>query len=201
MLPAPPRAAGSDAQIRSSAMSARLQALGLVHRRRLGVRQEINQRFCRNRLLGHIRGRKRIAAAERARGTRRLCHRRRRPRRRGERRTRPRAGLRAGAEVVLHATADARIVLIGGAPTDGERHIWSSFPAPMRESSRPNATGRRAGSRKCRGTRSNRYHFQNETETRSPRQCVLSTIEIRRTMYALWQNRSSGTRGVTISLG
>jgi len=24
--------------------------------RRLGVRQEINQRFCRNRLLGHIRG-------------------------------------------------------------------------------------------------------------------------------------------------
>ena len=26
--------------------------------------------------------------------------------------------------MVLHATADARIVLIGGAPIDGERHIW-----------------------------------------------------------------------------
>jgi redox-sensitive bicupin YhaK (pirin superfamily) len=32
-----------------------------------------------------------------------------------------------GAEVVLHATADARIVLIGGAPIDGERHIWWNF--------------------------------------------------------------------------
>jgi len=32
-----------------------------------------------------------------------------------------------GAEVALHATADARIVLIGGAPIDGERHIWWNF--------------------------------------------------------------------------
>jgi redox-sensitive bicupin YhaK (pirin superfamily) len=29
--------------------------------------------------------------------------------------------------VVLHATADARIVLIGGASIDGERHIWWNF--------------------------------------------------------------------------
>jgi redox-sensitive bicupin YhaK (pirin superfamily) len=32
-----------------------------------------------------------------------------------------------GAEVALHATADARIALIGGAPIDGERHIWWNF--------------------------------------------------------------------------
>jgi len=29
-----------------------------------------------------------------------------------------------GAEVALRATSDARMVLIGGAPIDGERHIW-----------------------------------------------------------------------------
>jgi redox-sensitive bicupin YhaK (pirin superfamily) len=29
-----------------------------------------------------------------------------------------------GAEVALRATTDARIALIGGAPIDGERHIW-----------------------------------------------------------------------------
>jgi hypothetical protein len=44
-----------------------------------------------------------------------------------QRRTRPHAVLHPGAEVVLHATADARIVLIGGAPIDGERHIWWNF--------------------------------------------------------------------------
>jgi redox-sensitive bicupin YhaK (pirin superfamily) len=32
-----------------------------------------------------------------------------------------------GAEVALHATADAHVVLIGGAPIDGERHIWWNF--------------------------------------------------------------------------
>jgi redox-sensitive bicupin YhaK (pirin superfamily) len=32
-----------------------------------------------------------------------------------------------GAEVVLRATTDARISLIGGAPIDGERHIWWNF--------------------------------------------------------------------------
>jgi hypothetical protein len=107
-----------------------------------------------------------------------------------------------GAEVVLHATADARIVLIGGAPIDGERHIWwnfvSSSNARIEQAKRDWKEGRFP---KVPGTRSNRYHFQNETETRPPRQCVLLTIEIRRTMYALWQNRSSGTRGVTTSLG
>jgi redox-sensitive bicupin YhaK (pirin superfamily) len=32
-----------------------------------------------------------------------------------------------GAKAVLHALADARIALIGGAPVDGERHIWWNF--------------------------------------------------------------------------
>jgi redox-sensitive bicupin YhaK (pirin superfamily) len=32
-----------------------------------------------------------------------------------------------GAEVVLRAADDARIALIGGAPIDGERHIWWNF--------------------------------------------------------------------------
>jgi redox-sensitive bicupin YhaK (pirin superfamily) len=32
-----------------------------------------------------------------------------------------------GAEVVLRALTDARLALIGGAPIDGERHIWWNF--------------------------------------------------------------------------
>ena len=32
-----------------------------------------------------------------------------------------------GADVVLRATDDARIVLIGGTPIDGERHIWWNY--------------------------------------------------------------------------
>ena len=32
-----------------------------------------------------------------------------------------------GAEVALQATTDARIMLIGGAPIDGERHLWWNF--------------------------------------------------------------------------
>ena len=32
-----------------------------------------------------------------------------------------------GAEVVLRASADARIALIGGTPINGERHIWWNF--------------------------------------------------------------------------
>lgn len=32
-----------------------------------------------------------------------------------------------GAEVVLRAVTDARLALIGGAPIDGERHIWWNF--------------------------------------------------------------------------
>jgi redox-sensitive bicupin YhaK (pirin superfamily) len=33
----------------------------------------------------------------------------------------------SGAAVRLHATVDARIVLLGGAPIEGERHIWWNF--------------------------------------------------------------------------
>lgn len=33
----------------------------------------------------------------------------------------------AGAKATLRATTDARIVLLGGAPLDGERHIWWNF--------------------------------------------------------------------------
>ena len=29
--------------------------------------------------------------------------------------------------MVLHAITDARIALLGGAPLDGERHIWWNF--------------------------------------------------------------------------
>src|SRR5919198_639956 len=32
-----------------------------------------------------------------------------------------------GPEVALRATTDARLVLLGGAPIDGERHIWWNF--------------------------------------------------------------------------
>ncbi len=32
-----------------------------------------------------------------------------------------------GADVLLRATTDARIVLLGGSPIDGERHIWWNF--------------------------------------------------------------------------
>ncbi len=32
-----------------------------------------------------------------------------------------------GAQVALHAITDARIALLGGAPLDGERHIWWNF--------------------------------------------------------------------------
>jgi redox-sensitive bicupin YhaK (pirin superfamily) len=32
-----------------------------------------------------------------------------------------------GADVALRATTDTRIVLLGGAPIDGERHIWWNF--------------------------------------------------------------------------
>jgi hypothetical protein len=38
-----------------------------------------------------------------------------------------------GAEVVLRAAAGARLVLVGGAPLDGERHIWWNFVSSSRE--------------------------------------------------------------------
>jgi redox-sensitive bicupin YhaK (pirin superfamily) len=34
---------------------------------------------------------------------------------------------REGAPVVLHADAESRVALIGGAPLDGERHVWWNF--------------------------------------------------------------------------
>lgn len=37
-----------------------------------------------------------------------------------------------GAEVVLRAVTDARIALIGGAPIDGERHVWWNFVSSSR---------------------------------------------------------------------
>ena len=38
-----------------------------------------------------------------------------------------------GAEVALHAPVAARIVLLGGAPLQGERHIWWNFVSSSRE--------------------------------------------------------------------
>ena len=35
--------------------------------------------------------------------------------------------LRIGAEVLIQADGPARVVLLGGAPLDGERHIWWNF--------------------------------------------------------------------------
>ena len=38
-----------------------------------------------------------------------------------------------GAEVILHATVAARIALLGGAPLQGERHIWWNFVSSSTE--------------------------------------------------------------------
>jgi redox-sensitive bicupin YhaK (pirin superfamily) len=38
-----------------------------------------------------------------------------------------------GAEVTLHATGEARVVLLGGAPLEGERHVWWNFVSSSRE--------------------------------------------------------------------
>jgi redox-sensitive bicupin YhaK (pirin superfamily) len=38
-----------------------------------------------------------------------------------------------GAEIVLRATRAARLVLVGGAPIDGERHIWWNFVSSSTE--------------------------------------------------------------------
>ena len=37
------------------------------------------------------------------------------------------------AQVALHAIADARIALLGGAPLDGERHIWWNFVSSSKD--------------------------------------------------------------------
>jgi redox-sensitive bicupin YhaK (pirin superfamily) len=38
-----------------------------------------------------------------------------------------------GPTPLLRAESDARVVLIGGAPLDGERHIWWNFVSSSRE--------------------------------------------------------------------
>jgi redox-sensitive bicupin YhaK (pirin superfamily) len=38
-----------------------------------------------------------------------------------------------GAEVALRAESDSRVVLVGGAPLDGQRHIWWNFVASSKE--------------------------------------------------------------------
>jgi redox-sensitive bicupin YhaK (pirin superfamily) len=37
------------------------------------------------------------------------------------------------ADVILRANADSRLVLIGGAPLDGERHVWWNFVSSSKE--------------------------------------------------------------------
>ncbi|WP_049622158.1 pirin family protein [Frateuria defendens] len=45
-----------------------------------------------------------------------------------------RMAVQAGGETAsLHATAASRVVLFGGAPLDGERHLWWNFVASSRE--------------------------------------------------------------------
>ena len=38
-----------------------------------------------------------------------------------------------GAHMALHAITDARIALLGGAPLDGERHIWWNFVSSSKD--------------------------------------------------------------------
>lgn len=55
-----------------------------------------------------------------------------------------------GSIPVLRAESPARVILLGGAPVDGERHICgTSCPARRQGSSRPSATGRRAAFQEC----------------------------------------------------
>ena len=39
----------------------------------------------------------------------------------------------AGAEITLRAQAEARVMLLGGAPMDGERHIWWNFVSSSKD--------------------------------------------------------------------
>lgn len=39
----------------------------------------------------------------------------------------------SGGEVTLRADSDSRIVLLGGAPLDGKRHVWWNFVSSSRE--------------------------------------------------------------------
>jgi redox-sensitive bicupin YhaK (pirin superfamily) len=38
-----------------------------------------------------------------------------------------------GVEAVLHSQSASRVVLLGGAPIDGVRHIWWNFVSSSRE--------------------------------------------------------------------
>jgi len=49
--PHPGAVAAVTRTIGSGALSAWLQAFGLVHRRRLGIREKVDKRLCRDRLL------------------------------------------------------------------------------------------------------------------------------------------------------
>jgi redox-sensitive bicupin YhaK (pirin superfamily) len=53
----------------------------------------------------------------------------------GERRVGPgvMAVLRSGAEVTVEAEEPARLMLLGGAPLDGDRHIWWNFVSSSKE--------------------------------------------------------------------
>ena len=42
-------------------------------------------------------------------------------------------GIRAGFRPVLRADVDARLMLVGGAPLDGDRHLWWNFVSSSRE--------------------------------------------------------------------
>ena len=43
------------------------------------------------------------------------------------------AVLEAGTEPLLRAKTDARVMLLGGAPLDGHRHVWWNFVSSSRE--------------------------------------------------------------------
>ena len=51
-----------------------------------------------------------------------------------------------GSRPVLHAETDTRLMLVGGAPLDGERHLWwnfvSSSPERIERAKRDWAEGR-----------------------------------------------------------
>ena len=38
-----------------------------------------------------------------------------------------------GSKVTLHATVAARVVLLGGAPLEGDRHVWWNFVSSSKE--------------------------------------------------------------------
>ncbi|GAO03289.1 pirin family protein [Anaeromyxobacter sp. PSR-1] len=53
--------------------------------------------------------------------------------------------LRPGAPVVLRAPSDARVLLLGGEPMDGERHVWWNLVSSSRERIEQAAADWRAG--------------------------------------------------------